>query len=480
MERVKTYNCQLDASILSELTAKKNERVTMAASANQGVLPSERSNEEERHTQLERCHDLAKSKDILALLDQDLRKNGFAGSTAISQLVFLSLYTRVFKRPVSMLIKGASGSGKSFALKAGKQYVPDTAYEEFHGMSERALLYLPDLKLKHRYLIIQEAAGFDRGIGRVYLRQLMSEDRVNYATVQNTAEGNVGKRLPPLEGPVGVMMTTTASELHPEDETRFLSVQVEDSPDRIKEALRKQAAGETTNVKPRDLSSWHALHDYVCSGPIAVDIPYAETLAAAMPSTDNRVQRDFAQVLSLILAHALLHQITRERGNNGEVIATLDDYAAVHDLIAEPLAEGLEATVPAHIKRVVEAVGLLSDEETKKNPILPGIVVGVSQRAVADKLGINPSSVSRAVREATRKNYLIDQSPGQGREATLMIGERELPNGQALPTPDELAEAIKNGPRVAARDVPLAPEASSDDEATRSGIIPWMKTKPKI
>lgn len=395
----------------------------------------------DRNVLLDQCNGLAHENSILAVLDRDLQKHGFAGPTNIPLLVFLSFYTRIFNRPVSLLIKGPSGSGKSFALKAGKQFIPATAYEEFHGMSERALIYLENLNLKHRYLIIQEAAGMNTGVGRVFLRQLLSEDKINYATVQNTDQGLVGKKLSSLEGPMGAMMTTTENDLHREEETRFISVHVDESTDRMKEALLRQARGESTEINSRDLSRWHALHEYVCSGEVEVEIPYAEILADGMPHSHPRVQRDFPQLLSLIKAHTLLHQCTRKQSGSS-VIATLEDYANVHHLVAGPLAEGLEASVPDNVRKVVTAVKTLSAEYRKTNMPPPAAQIGISQRAIADHLGLHASSVSRTARAALDQGYLVNSSPGQGRESTLMIGERELPDTYVLPDPSVLAEAM--------------------------------------
>ena len=49
--------------------------------------------------------------------------------------------------------------------------------------------------------------------------------------------------------------------------------------------------------------------------------------------------RDFGALLTLIRSHALLHQASRSRDQNGRVVATLDDYAVVHDLVADLLAD---------------------------------------------------------------------------------------------------------------------------------------------
>jgi hypothetical protein len=61
---------------------------------------------------------LRKEKDILACLDHELKQQGFVGSTEIPRLVFLSLYTALVRKAVSVVIKGPTASGKSFAVES--------------------------------------------------------------------------------------------------------------------------------------------------------------------------------------------------------------------------------------------------------------------------------------------------------------------------------------------------------------------------
>jgi hypothetical protein len=322
-------------------------------------------------------------------------------------------------------------------LHAGLQFVPSEAFEEVSGMSEKALLYMNELNLKHRYLVIGEAAGLASGDGRTFLRQLLSEGTVRYLTVQKSSNGpNKGQDLRPTEGPIGLILTTTANALHPEDESRMLSYHVDESVDRIREALLSQANGSKSERPPIDLTPWHALHEMVRDGIKLVDIPYAEELAQKLPLSHFRVMRDFPQVLSLIKAHALLHQDQRPKGENGEVIAILDDYRAVFDLVAEPLSQGLEAAVPEQIRTVVEAVDALQNEDQLEAPW--GQPSGVSQMQLSKTLERDPSVVSRNVRKAIGQGFLKNLTPGQGREAALVLGDRELPSGTVLPLPEEL------------------------------------------
>ena len=384
------------------------------------------------------CADLAIKKYILDEFGKRLKETGFAGPADIPKLAYLVFLTGMLEKPVSLVIKGPSGSGKSFSLAAARQFIPPEAYEQFEGMSEKALVYLKDLSLKHKHLVIGEASGMADGDGRTLLRQLLSEGRVRYATVQSTDKGMIGTELPTLEGPTGLIMTTTATGLHPEDESRMLSVTMNESPELIAEALMAQAVGIGEKAPPIDVAPWHALYEFVRSGPKAVLIPFAKDLVEHLPKTHDRIKRDFPQVLSLIKAHALLHSCTREKVGKGTVVANADDYEAVRELVNQPLSQGLAVAVPEGIRLVVEGVESYLGR-AKSGPD----AFTVSQAKLSEFLERDQSVISRNVVKAIEQGYLRNENPGQGREARLTMGERKLPSGSVLPPVDKLFRPVE-------------------------------------
>ena len=298
-------------------------------------------------------------------------------------------------------------------------------------MSEKALVYLKDLDLKHKHLVIGEAAGMSEGNGRALLRQLLSEGKVKYATVQSTnKDGLTGSTLPTLEGPCGLVMTTTEGTLHHEDETRMLSLDIKESPDQIREALLAQAMGANENTKLIDLDPWYEFYQLVKDGPQEVRIPFARDIVQELPTNHDRIKRDFPQILSLISAHALIHSFDREWLDDNTVVANEDDYENVHRLINEPISVGLEATVTDEIRNLVGA--------TKELAVRQDSHFGISQTRLADHLGTNQSAISRNVNKAVKAGYLVNENPGQGKVAKLTLGDRKLPSGYVLPKPEEL------------------------------------------
>ena len=381
------------------------------------------------------CRKLGFQGSILSRLSAEVTKSGYAGSTKVPELVYLAFFTSMLRRPVSLVIKGPSGAGKSFGLNTGKQFIPEEFYEQFEGMSEKALVYLEGLDLKHKHLVIGEAAGMADGDGRALLRQLLSEDKVKYATVQSTDKSGLsGETLPVLEGPCGLVVTTTAGTLHHEDETRMISVNLSESPDQIREALMAQAMGANKKVDPIETDPWHEFYRLVRNGPKEVKIPYAFHIGRRLPVSHDRIKRDFPQLLSLISAHALMHSFDREWVDDKKVVANEDDYANVYRLVNEAISEGLDKTASAEIKQLVEATA----ELTRHGPDS----LGVSQTKLAEHIGRDQSAISRNVRKAVVAGYLENKNPGQGKVAKLTLGDRKLPNKQVLPEPKELFGSI--------------------------------------
>jgi hypothetical protein len=271
-------------------------------------------------------------------------------------------------------------------------------------------------------LVIYEAAGMTGEMQSYLIRSLLSEGKVRYVTVEKTKAG-LNSRLIEREGPTGLIVTTTAVKLHPENETRLLSLTVNDSPAQTKAVLLAHAdgTGGVRNVEP-----WHQLQDWLASGPTAVEVPYARTLAQAIPPVAVRLRRDFATVLSLIRAHTLLHRATRELVA-GVVIATLADYAAVRDLVADLVSDAVEQTASDAVRATVEKVAELT---------IGGGETTVVQ--VAARLGIDKSSASRRVRAALDRGYLRNLEDRRGRPSRLVLGDQLPDQVTILPTVEGL------------------------------------------
>jgi hypothetical protein len=400
------------------------------------------------------CRELAQELDILGSFAEELARSGVAGESRIAKLLYLAVTSRLLQRPVSIALKGPSSGGKSHVVERVLSFVPESAYYALTAMSERTLAYSEE-PIKHRFLVIYEAAGMSGEFATYLMRSLLSEGRVRYETVEKTSEG-MKPRVIEREGPTGLIVTTTAVKLHPENETRMLSLTVTDTQDQSR-AVMAALAEEAGEAGP-NFERWHALQVWLESAEHRVSIPYAKILADLIPPVAVRLRRDFGALLNVIRAHALLHQATRERDGEGRIVATIEDYAAVRELVVDLVGEGVEATVPATVRQTVEAVKGLG-KDSKGEP--------VTVAELARELKLDRSAVSRRVRNAKDRGYLRDLEDNPRKPSRLIPGGDLPDNLQILPSPEDvragMQERASGGARPDGAQEPHRNGQNSDD-----------------
>lgn len=376
----------------------------------------------------EKCQDLAQEENILDSLAVTLEQTGVVGVTVVAKIIFLALTSRLLSRPVSIAVKAVSSAGKSFVVEMVLRFFPDASYYALSAMSERALAYSKE-PLKHRFLVIFEAAGMEGEMANYLIRSLLSEGRVRYETVEKTKDGLMA-RLIEKEGPTGLLVTTTKVSLHPENETRLMSLSVPDTKEQTRNVLRALANEEQPST---DLSPWHALQQWLSVMPNEVTIPFAKPLAELIPTAGVRLRRDFTVVLNLIRAHSILHQVTRQRDTKNRIIATFTDYAAVRKLINPLLAEGLETTIPNDVRETVKAVADIKQEDQHAK---------ITYARLAHKLNLDKSTGYRRAQKALGLGYIVNNA-NKGRPAELDGGDDMPTDKPILPSVRALEERCK-------------------------------------
>ena len=362
---------------------------------------------------------------ILDKVSEMVKRLGLVGESINAKLLYLAVTSRLLPRPVNIVIKGPSSAGKSYTIETVLKLFPPSAYYALSSMSERALAYSEE-PLKHRFLVLYEAAGLTSDFGTYLIRTLLSEGCIRYETVEKTKDG-LKPRLIEREGPVGLLVTTTAVNLHPENETRMFSITTKDDPAQTR-AIFQALANRVNGQGPVgiDPSAWHGLQTWLeLAGVREVNIPFAPTLAKQANAKAVRLRRDFGGVLTLIAAHAVLHQTQRQRDETGRIIATLADYIAVYELVKDIISEGVQAAVS---KKVRETVHVVADITPKPVSIIQ----------VATRLDLDKSAASRRVREAIDLGYLVNLEDKRGKAARLVIGDSLPEEIPILPPPDSL------------------------------------------
>jgi hypothetical protein len=364
---------------------------------------------------------------ILDRFKHEVQLRGLVGEERNAATLYLVLTSRFLEQQVSAGVKGHSASGKSYTVDTTLRFFPDDEVIEFTGMSERALVYSPR-DYRHKTLVIYEAVGLREGNDdnqtAYFVRSLLSEGRIRYEQTVKGDDGAFTTRYIEKDGPTNLIFTTTKTHVHAENETRVLSLNTDDTRDqtaRVFLELAKETGAGT------DLDEWLTLQRWLAGAEHRVTIPYATTLAENIPPLAIRLRRDFGALLALIRAHAVLHQSTRERDPTGCIIATLDDYTVVRDLVADAIAAGVEATVPPVVRDTVTAVADIVHGDQ-----------GVMARDIATQLDLDKSTVSRRLSRAAREGYLRNLEDKRGRPARWVIGDPMPEDVDLLPQPHNL------------------------------------------
>jgi hypothetical protein len=373
---------------------------------------------------------LAAEQRILDRFKVAVRGCGVVGEEATAATLYLLITSRLLPKPVSAAVKGHSSSGKSFTTETTVKFFPPEAVIEMTAMSERALVYNKE-DYKHRTLVLYEAValreGNDDNLTSYFVRSLLSEGRIEYPVTVKDKDGGFTTKNIVKTGPTNLIVTTTKTQIHAENETRLLSLSTDDSTEQTKRILFA-LADETDNQV--DLDEWRQLQAWLQAAEHRVTIPYAKQLAELVPPVAVRLRRDFGAVLALVRAHAILHQQTRDRDEAGRIIADIDDYAQVRELIAELISEGVGTTVSATVRETGNAVAVLTDPE------------GVMARAVAVHLKLDKSNASRRLRIAGDGGYVRNLEDKRGKPGRWVVGD-PMPDAEAvLPEPSQLCNTV--------------------------------------
>src|SRR5262249_34576059 len=145
------------------------------------------------------------------------------------------------------------------------------------------------------------------------------------------------------------------------------------------------------------LERWHAFDTWIGLGPRDAVIPFQAVIGRLSRPVAPRVRRDLTTLLELVRAHALVHESLREYDDSGGVVATLEDYEAVHALTRDLFAAAVELVVNENVRDVVTAAAELIAPRVERSDAQPPVATSAE---IATKLGRDRRSVNRWISAA--------------------------------------------------------------------------------
>ena len=308
----------------------------------------------------EQALELLRDPNLLDRVLADFDTCGLIGERTNKLVGYLAAVSRKLERPLGVVVQSSSAAGKSSLMDAVLSFMPEEERIKYSAMTGQSLFYMGETNLKHKILALVEEEGAHRA--SYALKLLQSEGELTIAsTGKDLQTGNLVTQEYRVEGPVMIMLTTTAIEIDEELLNRCLVLSVDEGREQTQaihrlQRERRTLAGLLNGQRKQRLLAQHR-HAQRLLKPLKVLNPYADRLTFLSDKT--RTRRDHEKYLTLIDAIALLHQyqrvlhITQHDGEAIEYIeVTWEDIEIANRLAHEVLGRSLDE-LPPQTRRVL-------------------------------------------------------------------------------------------------------------------------------
>jgi hypothetical protein len=250
------------------------------------------------------------------LLDRildDFAAVGVVGEKTNLLVGYLASISRKLDRPLAVVIQSSAAAGKSSLLEAVLDFVPEEDRLSFSAMTGQSLYYMGPSSLRNKVLAVAEEAGAERA--SYALKLLQSEGALTIAsTGKDPTSGRLVSHEYHVEGPVAIMMTTTAIDVDEELLSRCIVLTVDEGPEQTRAIQAEQRAEmtldgrlrrrERARVVRRQQNAQRLLRPMLVVNPFTHEMTYGDHRV--------RARRDHRKLLGLVEAIALLQQHQRE------------------------------------------------------------------------------------------------------------------------------------------------------------------------
>jgi len=277
-----------------------------------------------------------KSPKLIGKIINDLNTLGYVGEDDNKLLLYLCATSRKLEKPISVLIRSQSSTGKSFLIDKVCDLLPSEDVHKWTSLTPKALYYMAEDALKHKFIAIDERNGMEEA--EYPIRSLQSGGKLSLAVpMKNPSTGTIATEQITREGPIAYVDGSTDTRVNPENANRCFEIYLDESSaqtQRVQGVQRQAHSLDGWNVSERR-SAIKRRHQNAqrLLKPVKVIIPFIDELK--FPSDWIRTRRDHDRFLSLLVCITFLHQHQREqRIYQGKpyIESTVEDYAVAYHL----------------------------------------------------------------------------------------------------------------------------------------------------
>jgi hypothetical protein len=297
-----------------------------------------KKNDSERKVKHE-ARKLLRSRHLFNKFLHAMKNLGLVGEEQTALVIFVVATSCILDRPLNIFVKGHSSAGKNWLVTRVLKLFPKSAIMEITSASEQAWSYLGST-FRHCVVYLQER---NEAVGAMDpMRLLISEKKL-----VRIVPGYEGKKLVTNKrtsyGPVAAISTTTKNRLKIDDETRHISVWVDESEEQTRKILTSQFS-DAGVLSRQDLATWHMVHRTLRQeiGTKVVFPKWFEQVSKEVFAGDLRVRRYFPAFIEACRTVCLIRSFQPGRKRrHGALEVDFADFAVTTLLFDRVFVESL-------------------------------------------------------------------------------------------------------------------------------------------
>jgi hypothetical protein len=239
-----------------------------------------------------------------------IREARVVGEEQNALVIYIVGTSRLLEEPLCIFVKGPSSVGKNFLADKVLEFFPSSEIFLMTSSSARSLNY-QGTKLKHKIIYLKEK---NESAGPVHpTRLLISEGKlVHYTTVKR--RGRFVSERHETRGPVASVSTTTKDRVEVDDETRQVSIWLDETPDQTTRIMQA-AVAKQNGLEASEKKAWHKVQRLIQKrAAIPIELPDWFNNLVPFVSNDHLVaRRYFPAFLQACRIVALIRSFRRKR-----------------------------------------------------------------------------------------------------------------------------------------------------------------------
>ncbi len=313
--------------LLLQLDAIRDERLSSHSTRQERIRPVL------SHARILELQAFLQNPCLVDNINQKLGEAGIIGEELTRQAAFVVAASFQHKHPLSAIVQGTSGSGKSYLINTIAQCMPPDAVLSLTRASSMSLFYMDSNDLHRKLILIQDWDGLDSET-QFALREFQSAGSItNLRPYKDRKTGDIQSKNTEIRASFATLAATTGNVYY-DNYSRSIVFGVEESEAQTRAIVERQNRLRAGLVNVQDEEAAKAflrdMQGLLQTYPVL--IPFAHQLQ--IPATGLALRRLNEQFLNFLEQITLLHQYQREQDEQGRLIATPEDARIAIELFA--------------------------------------------------------------------------------------------------------------------------------------------------